>query len=373
MTFHTQMYSQKVGSSETIRKTPQIQQDIPCPRYTQVFTQPFHFKETLNYLPQHMKPTNYSPEFLSWFIGFSEGNGSFIVSDDRLFFTITQKDAALLHKLRTQLGFGSICNDEKHPEIKRYTVTDRSQIEILIHIFNGNLLLKKTTTRFSKWVKTFNQLTGKNIQVISRWKKKFELSPNTDFTNSRKKLSLPVIQEVRTHSVMWNSSWFTGFIEAEGGFSAIQRFKHKTDREKTIEMRFLLDQTNELEVLSHVRDLLGDTGSIWIRKRSPGKLHYRLDVCKAEAFHLVIAYLTQHHLRSQKNVVYVRWKKLINCVNLLQESKRSGTFVDSPKRKARIDRLVKETKKEYIKHQRVKKLKKEVEDRVQTSLKDEEL
>lgn len=364
MILNTQIITQKVGSSETICKTP---------LYTQVFTQPFNFVTLINFIPQHIKPSNYSPEFLSWFIGFSEGDGSFIVGDDRLFFIITQKDVALLHRIRTQLGFGLICNDENYPEIKRYVVTDRSLIEILIHIFNGNLVLKKTTTRFSKWLDTYNRVTGQNIPMISRWNPDFLLLPETNFSNSREKLSLETIQYVRTHSVVWNSSWFTGFLEAEGGFSAVQRFKHKTDHEKTTEMRFLLDQTNELEVLTHIRDLLGDSGCIWIRKKSPEKIHYRFDLCNFEALNLLVKYLTSHPLRSKKKIVYVRWQKILNYLDLIQESKKQGTFVYSEKRQQRINRLVLETKKEFLEQQRVKKVKKEVEDRVQTSLKNEEM
>jgi hypothetical protein len=111
---------------------------------------------------------------------------------------------------------------------------------------------------------------------------------------------------------MWNSSWLTGFLQAEGTFSAVQRFKSKTDCEKTTELRFLLDQTNELEVLSHIRDLLGDTGSLWIRKKSHGKVHYCLSLCNKKALLLLVISLTKNHLRSKKNSVYVRWEKLLN-------------------------------------------------------------
>lgn len=347
-----------VESSETIRKTP---------LYTQIFTQPFDFVAVTKFIPQHIKPTNYSSEFLSWFIGFSEGDGSFIVSGNRLFFTITQQDVVVLRRLRTQLGFGTICNDTTHPEIQQYVVTDRSQIEILIKIFNGNLLLKKTTARFSKWVNAFNSLTGKQINVISRWNPDFILAPDFNFTNSRKKLTSETTQFLRTQSVIWNSSWLTGFIDAEAGFSAVERLKRKTDREKSIEMRFLLDQTNELEVLSHVRDVLGDTGSIWIRKNTQEKIHHRYDVCNFDALQLLIQYLTRYSLRSKKNIVYVRWKKILNYLELIKNEKKTKTFVYSEKRQQRITRLVLETKKARKTQQHIEHLKKEVEERVRSS------
>jgi len=351
-----------VESSETIRKTP---------LYTQVFTQPFHFVAVTKFIPQHIKTTNYSPEFLSWFIGFTEGDGSFLVSGNRLFFTITQQDIVVLRRLRTQLGFGTICNDSTHPEIKRYVVTHRSQIEILIHVFNGNLLLKKTTARFSKWVNAFNSLTGKQINVISRWNLDFTLSPDFNITNSREKLTSETTECLRTQSVIWNSSWLTGFLDAEAGFSAVERLKRQTDREKSIEMRFLLDQTNELEVLSHVRDLLGDTGSIWIRKKSQEKIQHRYDVCNSHALNLLIKYLTRYPLRSKKNIVYVRWKKILNYLELIKNEKKTKTFVYSEKRQQRLTRLVLETKKACKTQQDFERLKKEVEERVQDSLKDE--
>ena len=64
----------QIGSSETLRETT------------------FNF-EVLNnlHLPQHKKKIN--QDFLEWFVGFSEGDGSFIVSksktgQERLFFVL---------------------------------------------------------------------------------------------------------------------------------------------------------------------------------------------------------------------------------------------------------------------------------------------
>lgn len=344
-----------VGSSETIRKTP---------LYTSVFTQPFDFHLVMEYIPQHIKQSNYSPEFFSWFVGFTEGDGSFFISGERLFFTITQQDAPLLYCLRTQLGFGRVYSDTLYPDIKRYVVTDQSHIRILIDIFNGNLLLKKTNTRFSKWVHAYNRLTGSTIPVISRWNPKLELAPDFDFSRSRDKMSFQQTVQLRRNSVIWQTSWFTGFLEAEAGFSAVQRFKQKTDREKTTELRFLLDQTNELEVLSHIRDVLGDIGTIWIRKTTDDKIHYRYDVSNWDALQLIIGYANGHPLRSKKNIVYVRWKKILNYLDLLKKEKQAGTFVSSEKRQQRINRLVTETKKAFLNQECLEKLKREVEDRV---------
>jgi hypothetical protein len=353
-------YMESVGSSETIRKTPLLMltaNNFKSAKH--IYTQPFNFTNSKQFLPQHIK--SYSLEFLTWFVGFSESDGSFIISNNRLFFTITQQDAALLARLRTQLGFGTICNDTKYPDIKRFTVTDRSHIKNLIHIFNGNLLLKKTTQRFSLWVNHYNLLTNENIPILSRWNTMLDSDFSLDFSKFREKLSPDQIQQLRSESVVWNTAWLTGFLEAQGSFSAVQPFKHQ---KLTIEMRILLDQTNELQVLLHIRELLGDIGSIWIRKKVDEKIQYRFQVSNWEALQLFVKYLEIHKLRSKKKIVYVRWKKLFNFLGLIKLEKQKGNPISSEKREQKIKRLVLETKKSFLEQERAKKIIQEVEDRV---------
>ncbi len=344
------------------------------PDYTQVFTQPFDFSRIIPFLPQHIKRSHYSPEFLSWFVGFTEGDGSFLFNNQRLFFVITQKDGALLHRIRTHLGFGKVYADKKIPEIHRYIVTHRSQIRLLIEIFNGNLLLKKTTQRFSTWVDGYNSLTGDTISVKSRWcSLTLRNRRDIDFSECRGRLSAQQIESLRCQSVMWNTSWLTGFLEAEAGFSVIERFKRKTDQFKTLELRFLLDQTDELQVLLHVRDVLGDMGSVWIRKTGENgeRIHYRYDVGQLDALLQLVKYLKGHPLRSQKNIVYVRWKKILNYVDVIRQEKRNGTYVWSEKRHKRIQKLMMETKKSFREVFSPRDEEREVEERVQKSLKDD--
>lgn len=66
------------------------------------------FYKLQKYRPQHIKTNDVT--FLEWFIGFSEGDGCFLVSDQktRCSFIIVQKDISLLYKIRTCLGFGNI-------------------------------------------------------------------------------------------------------------------------------------------------------------------------------------------------------------------------------------------------------------------------
>ena len=59
----------------------------------------FNFDYYYKYFkPQHIKQIDRN--FLEWFIGFSEGDGSFVVTNNRCYFFINQKDIKLLYKIK---------------------------------------------------------------------------------------------------------------------------------------------------------------------------------------------------------------------------------------------------------------------------------
>ena len=227
----------KIGSSETIRKTT------------------FNFTN----VPQRIVPHKsfIKDSFLEWFIGFSEGDGSFIVSDTltspkeicfaregsvkRLFFIINQKEEKVLHYIRANLGFGKV---SKYLSYSRYIVADRNCVDKLISIFNGNLVLYKTNARFALWLIARNQYN--HLKICYK-------GPNqlTDFHNN---------------------GWLSGFTDAEGCFNAqkIKDSRYIASRCQTlgfrVRVRFLLDQKNEYAVFEKIRSFL-KTG--FITNRTP--------------------------------------------------------------------------------------------------------
>ena len=321
-----------VGSSETIRKTPFS---------PSLYTRPFDWTGITLHRPDH-RP-HYSPEFLEWFVGFSEGDGSFLVSGKRLFFTITQKDPACLYRLRTELGFGLVCHDTHNPEIKRFTVTDRKWIKVLIHLFNGNLLLKKTNRRFARWVTQYNHLTGEAIPVILR-------DDSAQKTNHDHSLGVSV-----ENSLLWKTSWLVGFLEAEGCF-----FCYVRKPRNTMTLRFCLDQTDELELFEHLRHVFDGLGSLWIRKQGPQGSHWRYQLESRAGIERLLTYLSGKKLRTRKNLAFVRWKKLHNLLEIVRSEKREGTFVYSEKRDLKMRRLLQEVNRHRKEFQKEK-----VEERVQ--------
>ena len=106
----------------------------------------------LYFQPEHVKSTPIN--FLEWFIGFSEGDGSFLVSKKQCSFVINQKNIKILYKIKATLGFGRVVKYTQNNEIfGRYIVGDKENCERLFAIFNGNFVLNKTLIRFKNWAK----------------------------------------------------------------------------------------------------------------------------------------------------------------------------------------------------------------------------
>lgn len=123
-----------------------------------------HLFSSVHYLPFATQWTKHFDEdslpndtFLSWFIGFTEGDGCFAVNNrGELSFIITQGIAnkeVLLHIQRT-LHMGHVILQGKR--VYRFLVHKRAHIELLIHLFNGNLVLPSRKIQLCRFIAAFN-------------------------------------------------------------------------------------------------------------------------------------------------------------------------------------------------------------------------
>jgi len=254
------------GSSETLRKVT------------------FNFKKFNNfYLPEHKKRIDNA--FLEWFVGFTEGDGSFVISNSknekkRLFFFIVQKDIQALHKLRSTLGFGKI---QKHQNVHRYAISNKKDIDRLIILFNGNLILNKTNERFRLWVNARNDLDLSQPQIK--------------------------IQSQLKISDYLNNGWLSGFIAAEGCFNAYRVLDFNATLGWRVRCRFILSQKNEEKVLNSIQKAVG-SGRVTFRKNDNSQFLYTIQ--HMDYILLIIDYLRKHPLRVKKKVDVVRMNKIIN-------------------------------------------------------------
>ncbi len=262
-----------------------------------------------------MEKTN-KKEFLDWFVGFSEGDGSWQVDPNqktrRSIFIINQKDPQILYKIKSFIGFGQINGPYKNKNgsiYYRYRVGNIKGTERLIEIFNGNLVLTKTEKRFKGYL---------------------------DMYNSRVTVSKEIKFKPSSRVVRLNDGWLSGFIDAEGSFSGTTMKYTGTDEIRGVKVRFSLVQKFEKEVFKNLKSLLG--GSL---SSGEGDI-FRLLIESKKGRNDIISYLEKFPLRSSKTIAFTRFKKL--HVRLTD-----GDFkwrLSSPRAKERIITLVKNINKD---------------------------
>ena len=239
----------------------------------------FHFKtfQTLfsKYYPNYNIPDK---KFLEWFIGFFEGDGSF-VSSKRLnnkyyfHFVITQsnKDKQILHFIQNKIGFGKVISQNQNTS--RYIVQDNLNIFLLINLFNGNLVLPKTFSQYSKTVNYFNNNNSSNFII-------------------KNQLILP----------QFNDYWICGFTDAEGHFGC-----SILKNPKIFRYRFIITQKGKenISVLIQIKKILG--GKV---ESHTVKNVYQLVVNGITNIIHVMNYFDEHKLLTKKKKSYYLWKNI---------------------------------------------------------------
>lgn len=243
-------------------------------------TSPYKFKAYDAIKPEHKKTLDFS--FLEWFIGFSEGDGSFGAQDGYPVFVINQADLGVLYLIRTTLGFGRASTFvQKDAVYGRFIIVNEQNIYRLITIFNGNIHLEKVHARFTKWVELFNKKYNKNIVVLPT------LSPN---------------------SISLNTAWLSGFFDAEGCCYSGYTNDEKMTNKMRLRLKASIDQKGEFPVLDQIKNLFA-VKEVTIRDEE--KQYYRVEVTSAETLALVIRYLDVFKLKGRKKQAYAVWKPLV--------------------------------------------------------------
>ena len=222
-------------------------------------------------------PEDISDEWLTWFIGFSEGDGAFLTGKDkRLIFVLTQKETAILNHIHETLGIGRV---RTYGPYSRYRVDDKKGILVLTALFNGNLVLDKRKVQVKKWLDILN-IEQRNNNV------------------------LPLL----------NNSWLSGFIDAEGCFN-VTLFKRKSMRlGYLVKLRFMIDQKDSLHNMLFIKDQLNlFLTHRKLKKGSIGTMH-RIESNSFVKAPLIIEYLKKFRLKSKKQESFDKWVTVYELV-----------------------------------------------------------
>lgn len=221
-------------------------------------------------------------EFLTWLCGFSEGDGSFIITKrGDLSFVIVQdtRDIQVLYMIQKTLGFGKVIKQGQ--TTSRFVVQDKAGFYLLCLLFNGNLVTRLKLESFKLFLLAFNKYS-------STGRLKFEA---INFKSNLVKPSL-------------NDGWLSGFSDAEGCFSA--------GINATSGYWFLFDLAQKGELDESPLNLLMElfeVGKIYKHSR-PGCYYYRVGGLKDTV--ILFSYFDKHILKSKKLKSYILWKDVHN-------------------------------------------------------------
>jgi len=247
------------------------------PEYNFYFS--IFYKKYKTYLPDNLIP---SEKFLTWLVGFTEGEGSFIVNNrGDLAFVITQatNDKQILEYIKEVLGFGKVI--PQSAITSRYVTQNKREIDIIISIFNGNIILPSRQQKFAIFIEGFN------IWAI---KGKIRLDP----VELKNRFILPTL----------NNAWLAGFTDGEGCFTCSIHDK------KGFSFNFNISQKWEsnIKILEYFCTLF--KGGIVSKHHQENTYEFRiggLNNCKE-----VFPYFDNYTLYTKKSLSYILWKDVYN-------------------------------------------------------------
>lgn len=235
------------------------------------------YKKFKTHLPDVNPP---SENFLAWLIGFTEGEGSFIVNNrGDLAFVITQStiDVKVLEFIKETLGFGKVLSQSLNTS--RYVTQSKVEIDIIISLFNGNLILPSKQKSFEKFIKGFNDWVAKGRIRL-------------DAVELKQSSILPSL----------NNSWLAGFTDGEGCFTC------SIGKHRGFSYNFNISQKWDinLKVLEHLCILF--KGGIVSRHSVDNTYEFRIGGvknCKNIFF-----YFDSYKLYTKKSISYTLWKEM---------------------------------------------------------------
>lgn len=248
------------------------------------------YEKYKTYLSNNILP---SKDFLTWFIGFVEGEGSFIVNNrGDLAFIITQStnDIQVLKFIQETLGFGKVIPQSL--STSRYVTQNKKEIDIIISILNGNIVLPSVQQKLDKFIKGFNIWCNKGRIRL-------------DTVILKKNLNIPSL----------NNSWIAGFTDAEGCFTCSISVKGDYSFNFNIAQKW---EDNKY-ILNYIC-LLFNAGKV--SKHSVENVYeYRIGGVKN--CQNIFPYFDKYTLFTKKSSSYILWKEihkdLINKDHLNEE------------------------------------------------------
>jgi len=238
-------------------------------------------------------PNNELPsiKFLEWFIGFTEGEGSFILAKrGDLSFVITQSssDINVLNYIKTHLGFGNIYIQSINQKTHRFVIQDLKFLHLICLLFNGNMVFPSRNAKFLIF------LSNLNAKLLKR------------------KVNLDLVVPIFTCVLpSLDDAWLSGITDGEGCFTI-----SLLSNSSSFRIRYILTQKWEENryVLIHIIHLFGKND--YNKKIGNVVPHYITNVFECRINGLIncvklLPYFDKFNLKTKKEQSYLNWKILL--------------------------------------------------------------
>lgn len=229
--------------------------------------------------------------WLTWLVGFIEGDGALLTYKESLSIILTQKDSLVLYHIRDILGFGLV---KQFKGYSRLIIKNNFDIYLMILLLNGNIILNKRKEQLKRMIDVFNNKNFKKLDWLN-----LRLSDKIIFISSNPKFSL-------------KDSWLSGFTDAEGCFNIHIVKRKEMKSQYNVSLRFLLDQKDEEVVLKDIRNLIG-FGKVSCRSSKSRKI-FRYSLHSLKNSKKIIDYFSNHPLKTTKRYSFEIWTRVYNML-----------------------------------------------------------
>ena len=276
-------YSKSAGSYRLITRT--ISSEIICNTSCHNFSAFHALYAKLGF------SNSISDNWLSWFVGFTEGDGAILNYKNRPLFVLTQKEEFILQHIISILGFGTIRKIKyKGTMIYRYVVEDLTGILLLTLIFNGNLVIPHRINQLNKWLFIINlKLKTQGSRVYG--------------------LCSTIIPSSYLFKPNLKNAWLSGFTDAEGCFNVSITKRENAITGYRVMLRYMLDQKNALDLLTYISTLFGN-GKVIARSTDM----YRYYCNSFIGLRSICIYFETFPLKTKKSNSFANWLKVYKMV-----------------------------------------------------------
>lgn len=167
---------------------------------------------------------------------------------------------------------------------------DFTGILLLALIFNGNLAISKRLKQLGKW------LSEINLKLITQGSRIYGLCPT-------------IIPKTVLFKPSLNDAWLSGFTDAEGTFNVNITKRENTVTGYRVQLRYILDKKNALDLLSYISTLFGHGKVI---TRSTDMYRYYCDTFVGIGY--VCNYFNSFPLKTKKYNSFTNWLKVYKLI-----------------------------------------------------------